>query len=290
MKTAVFYFSGTGNTERVVQTWIAAAKAEDIEAEAFRIEDRNTCSPEEYDRIGIAYPIHAFNAPQIVLDFAQALPVFDGQKEFYLIMVSGEPLRLNDSSDQKLKKILKKKNAAVKSHWHYIMPYNMIFRHTEQRALQMKKTMEELVPLDVKQYFREGKTNSLRPLKGTGILTAAFRIEHLFSHINGKHFRVTTKCIQCMQCVQNCPVGNIEYLDGAFHFRENCILCMRCSFCCPMDAIRIGLLNGWRVNGPYRFRPPEKTETDRHPGFCRRSYANYFASAQARLQDGSAEE
>ena len=28
-------------------------------------------------------------------------------------------------------------------------------------------------------------------------------------------------------------------------------MCMRCSFYCPKDAINIGLLNSWKVNGKY---------------------------------------
>ena len=284
MRTAIFYFSGTGNTERVVKTWLSALDTEGIEAEAFRIEDATAVDLAAYDKLGIAYPVHAFNAPEIVLDFAKKLPVFYAPKAVYLIMVSGDPLRLNDSSDQKLREILKRKNAKVESVWHYIMPYNMIFRHTEARAWQMVDTMRKLVPLDVRQYFVEGKHHTLHPLRGTSVLTAAFRIEHWFSHVNGKHFRVTKDCIHCMRCVRNCPTGNIEFREGKIRFHDRCILCTRCSFNCPKDAIRIGLLNGWRVNGPYRFRPPAGQEPDKHANFCRRSYERYFQDAEQRIQ------
>lgn len=176
------------------------------------------------------------------------------------------------------------KNAKVESVWHYIMPYNMIFRHTEARAWQMVDTMRKLVPLDVRQYFVEGKHHTLHPLRGTSVLTAAFRIEHWFSHVNGKHFRVTKDCIHCMRCVRNCPTDNIEFREGKIRFHDRCILCTRCSFNCPKDAIRIGLLNGWRVNGPYRFRPPAGQEPDKHANFCRRSYERYFQDAEQRIQ------
>lgn len=109
MRTAIFYFSGTGNTERVVKTWLSALDAERIEAEAFRIEDAPAVDIDAYDKLGIAYPIHAFNAPEIVLDFSKGLPAFSAPEAVYLIMVSGEPLRLNDSSDQKLREIFKEK-------------------------------------------------------------------------------------------------------------------------------------------------------------------------------------
>jgi ferredoxin len=34
---------------------------------------------------------------------------------------------------------------------------------------------------------------------------------------------------------------------------NNCSLCVRCSFGCPQNAISIGLLNNWKVNGAYDF-------------------------------------
>lgn len=284
MKTAIFYFSGTGNTERVVKTWLEALKSIEIKAESFRIEDEPVTDLNTYDRIGIAYPIHAFNAPRIVLDFAELLPAFPERKRIYLIMVSGEPLRLNDSSDQKLKKILKGKNAEVESAWHYIMPYNMIFRHTESRAFQMYETMQKLVPLDVRRYFIENQLSALRPIPFTGFVTAAFRIEQWFSSKNGRLYRVTNDCIKCMKCVDSCPVNNINFKNGKIRFENRCILCMRCSFGCPKDAIRIGLLNGWRVNKPYEFREPETEGSDSHKKFCRRSYERYFKGSLERIQ------
>jgi hypothetical protein len=36
---------------------------------------------------------------------------------------------------------------------------------------------------------------------------------------------------------------------------------MRCSFFCPTDAIGIGYINSWRVNGVYRFAAIEKNES-----------------------------
>ena len=83
------------------------------------------------------------------------------------MVVSGEPLRLNHSSDQKLRRILRKKNARVESAWHYVMPYNMIFRHTEEQAFRMDQTMQALVPLHVRAYITEagtGRTGQARVL------------------------------------------------------------------------------------------------------------------------------
>ena len=100
MKTAICYFSGTGNTKRTADAWLRALSGEGMSSEAFRIDYGRMPDLRSFDRIGIFYPIHAFNAPEIVLKFAENLPVFPQEKVFFVVMVSGEPLRLNHSSDQ----------------------------------------------------------------------------------------------------------------------------------------------------------------------------------------------
>ncbi len=284
MKTAIFYFSGTGNTKRVAEAWLDALEKEGVSAESFRIEDGGIPDLSPYDRIGIFYPVHAFNAPQIVLEFAEKLPVFPTPKAFFLVMVSGEPLRLNHASDRKLRRILRGRNARTESAWHYVMPYNIIFRHTEEQAWRMDQTMRRLVPLDVRAYFTENSRHTLSTPRGMGWFVAALRVEQRFSHRNGARYRVTGDCTRCGQCAADCPVGNIDLREDGPLFGNRCILCMRCAFSCPENAVRIGWLDSWRVNGPYRFRRPEQPEPETHPRFCRRAYERYYREAQARIQ------
>ncbi len=40
-------------------------------------------------------------------------------------------------------------------------------------------------------------------------------------------------------------------------------MCMRCSFTCPKDAIKIGLFEGWHVNGPYDFKKIRELENNK---------------------------
>ena len=60
-------------------------------------------------------------------------------------------------------------------------------------------------------------------------------------------------------------------------FGKNCIGCTACSFNCPADAISIGVLNGWRVNGAYKFAPPREGLTRKDVcNYWRGSYIRYF--------------
>ena len=286
MKVCIFYFSGTGNTELTVKKWQSEAQKNGIDCRLFKIEEnhKEPVDVNEFDRIGFAYPIHAFNAPKNVWKFANNIKKADEAKQAFVIMVSGEYMNLNHSSDNKLKRIIKRRNLIINSEYHYLMPYNMIFRHTEKRAFQMYQTMNALVPLDVQDYLVDNKPHKLRKHHLVGWLIWMFRIEQLFAPVNGKTFKINKKkCIKCMKCVNACPTHNIEFKDGKFKFHNHCLCCTRCSFNCPTNAFSIGLLTSWKVNGRYQFKEPEVEEVDKHPKYCKKSYIRYYKEAEERL-------
>ena len=284
MKIALFYFSGTNNTKLVILKWQEEAKKHNIDIHLFSIEKDEMPTLGYYDKIGFAYPIHAFNAPEIVWRFAKKLPRLNKVTPLFIIMVSGEYMTINNSSASKLNRILKKKNIILESDYHYLMPYNLVFRHTEQRAYKMYEAMNKIVPIDVTEYLVDSKPHHLHKHHLVGWFIFLLRIEQWFSGVNGKHFKVDmSKCIRCMKCVNECPTHNIEFKGDHFEFSNKCALCARCSFNCPKDAFKIGLLNSWRVNKPYAFKDIDKDERDKHPRYCKRSYHRYFNEIEARL-------
>ncbi len=45
-------------------------------------------------------------------------------------------------------------------------------------------------------------------------------------------------CTLCLECVEACPTGAIEYKDGRLHFeREECTGCNACADACPQKVI-----------------------------------------------------
>lgn len=55
----------------------------------------------------------------------------------------------------------------------------------------------------------------------------------------------------CQKCIKDCPVHNIKLKNNRIVFSHKCVMCMRCSFYCPSNAIKIGFLEKWKVNGKY---------------------------------------
>ena len=162
MKIAIFYFSGTGNTLRVVNEYKKNLLENNIEVSLFSIPESIVPDLKEFDRIGIAYPVHALNAPEPVNKYVKLFSMQESPKRVFILMCSGEPLNINHTSSNKMRRILRRKNLIIDSKYHYIMPYNMIFRHTEEEAYRMNETMKSLVKLDVNDYFINNISHKLK--------------------------------------------------------------------------------------------------------------------------------
>jgi len=285
MQAIIYYFSGTGNTEMVCRKFQQQLQSRGVDCALCPMSLTDPApNPNEYELVGFAYPVHGFNAPYVVYKFVRNLPKVHG-KNFFILKTSGEPVAMNHASSLHLVSKLKERGfAELTNEYHYVMPYNMIFRHTDLQAQKMWRTAERLVEVDAAELL-SGVPHHLCPPPFGRLAAWVLRVEHGAMKLNGKAFKVTDKCVKCMKCVNNCPVHNISYdaATGKFKFGNKCVMCARCSFHCPKDAIKIGVLNGWRVNGAYNFEHPDITQVCKKPNYCKKSYKRYFENADRRI-------
>ena len=277
MKVLFTVFSASGNTLRVAKLFSERLSERGAECETVRIrEDMAAPDVASADTLVIGYPVHGFNAPQNVVDFAKGLPECEN-KVYYIIKTSGEPLHINDASSRILDRALKKKGYVKKGEFHYVMPYNMIFRHSDDMAALMWQAAGNTAPSDADIIF-EGREHPLKPNAFACLTRFVVAVEHAAMPYLGRLFKVKRdKCVSCGRCEKLCPMGNIEMKDGLPVFGKNCIGCTACSFNCPEDAISIGVLNAWRVNGAYKFAPPRVGLTKKDVcAYWRGSYVRYF--------------
>lgn len=287
MKNAIIYvFSGTGNTKKACDIYKNEFEKNGVETTLYTVKKgfENLPDPNNFDYVGFAYPIHGFNAPYIMLDLAKALPKANGTKQYFVVKTSGEPLKINNVSSIKFNDIMKRKGYVPFSEYHYVMPYNMIFRHTDEMAARMKNTLEQLAPVEAREVIC-GVEHKLSKVPFGRFVAWVVRIEQPAMKVNGRFFKVDgNKCIKCGACAKNCPVGNIKMDgNGKFSFGGDCVMCTRCSFNCPTNAFDIGMLNGWKVNGRYSYKLPEKPEEDKHAWYCQKAYKRYFEDAQRKI-------
>ncbi len=293
-KALIYVFSGTGNTLLVAKLYKKYFK--DYETTVYSLGSSEPVpNPNDFSLVGFAYPIHGFNAPQIMVNFCKTLPQVQEKKAF-IFKSSGEGLGFNNYSSQKMIGILEKKGFSFVSERHYVMPYNMIFRHSPEMVKSEYIYADAMVRLNVKEIEGGIKENvHTNPLKGWFV--PLVRIEWIYAKLQGPFMKVDEKkCVKCMKCVKDCPLKNISFADGKFKFGTNCALCVRCSFNCPTCAISIGLLNGWRINGSYKIEATAKDKEIAFPyfdenlrGLKRWLYYKYYRKCDSALKAAGVE-
>lgn len=280
MKILMCVFSGTGNTMR-----IAKSLAAELESRGYWVEVRRICASmqkpdmSDFDMLIVGYPVHAFNAPTAVLEFLKGLDRVDG-KRAYIIHSSGEPLGFNDAAGITPRRILTKKGYEFLGEFSYVMPYNIIFKHTDEMAARMWNSALARVKRDAEK-IAVGTRNKRRVNVFKRAVSFVLRIEHPAMPVIGRRFKTDKdKCVGCGMCVSLCPMGNISLVEGRVKFGKKCVGCMACSFGCPRDAVRISVLNGWRVNGGYSF-DGENADDEQVCKYCRKSYIKYFHESES---------
>ena len=133
MRAVFVCYSGTGNTRRVCEALMGELAARGHEAELVPLIRGEALPPLTAERIVFAFPVHAFRAPAPVLAAIGALPPSAGRTVFF-VRTSGEPLALNHAAVLAPRRILQKKGYRVAGDLHYVMPYNIIFRHADGMA------------------------------------------------------------------------------------------------------------------------------------------------------------
>lgn len=282
----IYYFSGTGNTEKVVNEYKKNFEENNINITIYKVTDNfdNLPNPNDYDYVGLAYPIHGFNAPYPIFDLIKLFPK-SKDKKIFILKTSGEPLSINNISSEPLMARLNKKGYILTNEYHYVMPYNLVFRHTDEMASKMWKVAKQLCAIDLKEIL-ENKQVFLKKFPLGRFIAFLFRIEHPAMKVNGNLFKVKNICTHCNLCVKKCPVNNIYNDDnGNIKFKNKCVMCASCAFRCPVDAINIGILTAWKVNGPYKFENPPANQKSKHENYCKKAYDRYFKNAEEKIMN-----
>lgn len=286
-KILLLVFSGTGNTLTV-----AKMIREYFEKNDASVQIRNVEKPfeppeniNEYHIVGFGYPVHAFNIPRIYRKFIKCLPAVRNIPAF-IFKTSGEPFRLNNASSYILTRKLRKKGFDIYSDTHFLMPYNIIFRYPERAVADMIYYARRLSAIVVYNMMIL-KKNRLKYRWHHRLISAIFRIQYLGAALNGRLIKVNRdRCVGCRRCLINCPTGNISIKNNILKFSGKCTMCMRCVMMCPNDAITIGFLNKWKVNGAYDFQKYLNSENPKNGFFFekRRGFFRHFKKYYERLE------
>ena len=257
MRVLLIYYTGTYNTRYLSNKVKDRFINKGYEVDTIEI-NANTPIKDvsDYDLIGFSYPIYGFNSPLPFNKYVRKLKFNDKQK-YFIYKNSGETLAMNNASSRILIRIMKRQKVELIGEYHFVMPYNIHFPFEKEFVKQILIYNEKL--LDIMFYNLD--KNIIFKIKSNPIYNlAAFfvGIQKIGGNVNSFLYKVDkNKCINCNKCVNTCPHNNIYIKNGKIKFHHHCDMCMRCSFFCPTNAISIGFLEGWKVNGEYKFKQIE---------------------------------
>lgn len=257
------YFSGTGNTQYVVQELIkrleerghacevlaadrlwadcglAPGRAADTEALRQRLERHVSGG----DTLLLAFPTHDSDVPRPISDLFELLPPGEGMHLAVVstILIAGGDCCLLPG------RALEKLGYRPAFAGYVKMPNNIHVPHLELFPIHngdelagyyhsVAKRLDELV-----EQMEEGK----RRLAGRGVSNHLFGqaqrwTERFAGHLVTRHMHANDDCAACGLCAATCPMGNISYANGRPVFGQECCLCLRCYNFCPQEAVQLG--------------------------------------------------
>lgn len=261
MKILLIYYTGTYNTRYLTNKIKVRFENQGYTVDTVEINcETAPVSTQGYHYIGFSYPIYGFNSPAPFNRYIKKLKFEKGQK-YFIYKNSGETMAINNASSRILIRRMKKFKCDFRGEYHFVMPYNIHFAFDREFIRQIFQKNEKLADI----MMHNLKNGIIFKIKSNFIYNfGAFfvGIQKIGGNINSFFYKVDkSKCISCNKCVNICPEKNI-YVKGKIRFHHKCDMCMRCSFFCPTNAIKIGFLEGWKVNGDYNF---EQIERDTSP-------------------------
>jgi ferredoxin/flavodoxin len=295
-RAIIYFYSGTNNTAIAAQMIQSELQNKGYEVDLFQVRKPldKIPAPISYDVLGLGYPIHAFNPPQLFLSTIKRILPTAHNKPVFIFKTAGEPFCLNNASSWSLMRLLKKRGYRLLMDTHLLMPYNILFRYPFALAKQMyvhTRKMAMVIANDI----ANNKVTKRKIYPWTWLVMITIRyVLYWGARINGPLFHVKKdRCLQCGLCQKLCPSSNIKFKNGYPRFFFDCSMCMACTMYCPTDAIRPGVISWMRVSGGYPFQElhndpqvPSEYINKKTKGYFK-SFRSYYEKTQKLIDDST---
>ena len=240
-KIQIYYFSGTGNTAFIVKHL-----ARDLERLG-NVVNIDSCENvkdigNDFDILGVAFPIHSSYAPKVFSEFLEKLPKVNNIPLFGIITsgyMAGDVLSFEGKKlEEKGYVPFLYRNIIVGNNLH--LPRLCPLKVTKKQTLDNRliKINSQIKDIAIKI------NNKTKDIKGNNIIGKIFGLSQrsigkIHEEHNFKGFNSDESCIKCKWCIKNCPTNNIVFKDNKIIFEDKCIVCMRCYNFCPKKAIQM---------------------------------------------------
>ncbi|MCD6337553.1 MAG: EFR1 family ferrodoxin [Candidatus Marinimicrobia bacterium] len=241
MKIELRYFTGTGNSWKVLETCNNIFNRKGHQSKILKI-DLNE-EQINADLIGFAFPVHGFGIPRIARQYLSALKKFDEGQKVFFILTSADS---NGSglSSKNLEIILKRKNGRLiysdviqmPNNW---IPFTNILTMEENLSIiqsgieRSKHIAQDILNNKIRIYDYRKQPWFFKTISNfINIIFRNFGLSRMKSM-----FRVYDSCNGCGICAKACPTGSIKIVNGKPKWSKTCEQCMRCVHVCPRESI-----------------------------------------------------
>lgn len=246
----IHYFTGTGNTARVVNLVAERLKEAGYQVKLHRVE-HDTLLPgesgERHDLQVFAFPVYAFAAPPMMLRYLRHLRE-GGSTDTAIIAVHGQA-NLQKSGYgwegqalEHVRRILRRRkfNVFFTGAVGYPASFTQFFQppSPEEEQVMIPRVegmVQEMIEHILARRSVRKRCNILNQL-WSRIITYAFIL--FGRRFLGKVYIADQNCTACGKCVRACPGGVIKMIGQRPHWKMNCQDCQRCINMCPREAIQ----------------------------------------------------
>jgi ferredoxin len=257
MKTVIYYFTGTGNTLAAAR--LLAAGLGDTELIPLQQAIHSEACAPKADAVGIAFPVHFLNMPEIVRRFVSEIRLEDDPFIFGLATCGERP----GGALFRLQELLLEKGHSLAAGYALVMPENFIgpidLMGDAGRREEKYAAVHERIPA-IAAAIRSRKRTPLEG-DGSGFMKFAGRLSRGFMtavYNTPLRLHATQACNRCRTCERICPTRNITVAKEGVAWGNDCTMCYACIHWCPQAAVEIG----GRTRGKPRYHHPDVTLED----------------------------
>lgn len=244
MKIELRYFTGTGNSLKVLKTCkeVFIENKHLVNLSAIKINEQIDSA----DIVGFFFPVYAFGIPRICRKYLNKLQPFEHKQKAFVLVTAGDSDESGFSINEATK-ILKNKNCSIIYTGVVQMPIN--WTTSPQPPFPPDKEEAKLI---IEKGVSLAKSMALEIIAGTNKFHRfnypkrygkfKFYYDYLMFKYLGitnlwRNFSVYEDCTGCGICAKTCPTASIKIVDKKPVWTSTCEQCMRCVNFCPNEAI-----------------------------------------------------
>ena len=234
MNSVIYYFSGTGNSYKIAKD--ISEKLGNADLIKISAENMHLALENNYNKVGIVFPVYYFSLPKMVVEFVKALKI-NNDDYIYAIATCGGFIGV---SFVHLQKLFKDKGYTNLSTFKIVMPdnYQVLYAPSPiEKQLevinQANILVDKILPLiKEEKHHNEKEPNIGLKLVGN-IAYATFNPKY-----RDQNFWADDNCDGCSICEKVCPANDIVMEEGRPKWLNNCEQCLACMQWCPQKSIQ----------------------------------------------------